>query len=152
MSDEQKRIKNILSKYPSTRAATLPLLYMAQEKFGYISEEAAQWVAQYVGTSPMEVFETASFYSLFHKKPVGKNRIRVCATLSCSLVGAQGVGEKVCKTIGVQKSGESSQDSKFHFEYVECLGYCDQAPVMQINKKTYKKVNPDKIVTIIKEH
>ena len=152
MSDEQKRIENILSKYPSKRAATLPLLYMAQEKFGYVSHEAAQWVANLVCTSVTEVLETASFYSLFHKKPVGKNKIRVCATLSCSLVGARTLGDKVCKTVGIQNSGESSKDGKFHFEYVECLGYCDHAPVMQINKKTYKKLNPDKVETTLKEY
>src|SRR3989338_398459 len=145
MSDEQKKIERILSQYPHKRAATLPLLYMAQEKFGYISQAAATWVAQHVGISPMEVFETASFYSLFHKKPVGKNKIRVCGTVSCSLVGSRALGEKVCKTIGVQKGGESSKDGKFHFEYVECLGYCDQAPVLQINKKTYKKISPENV-------
>src|SRR3989338_5764464 len=144
-ADEQKKKKDILSQYPTKRAATLPLLYMAQEKFGYISMEGAQWVASFVDISVTEVLETASFYSLFHKKPVGKNKIRVCGTVSCALVGSRALGEKVCKTIGVQKGGESSKDGKFHFEYVECLGYCDQAPVLQINKKTYKKISPENV-------
>ena len=151
-ADEQKKIQDILSQYPTKRAATLPLLYMAQEKFGYISMEGAQWVASFVDISVTEVLETASFYSLFHKKPVGKNKIRVCGTVSCALLGARAVGEKVCQTTGIKNSGESSQDGKFHFEYVECLGYCDQAPAMQVNKKTYKKISPEKIEKVLKEY
>lgn len=149
--DEKKLIEHIFSKYPSKRAATLPLLTLAQEKYGYISQEAVKWVAGLVDIAPMEVYETASFYTLYHTKPVGKNKMRLCRNISCSLLGAKKIAKKICNKLGVKKSGETSPDNKFHFETVECLGYCELAPVMQINEKTFGKVTEDKVDTILSE-
>ena len=150
-TDEAKQIEKIFAKYPTKRAATLPLLTLAQEKYGYVSQDAVKWVSGLIGISPMEVYETASFYTLYHTQPVGKNKMRLCRNISCSLLGSTKIAKKICQKLGIKKSGETSSDNKFHFELVECLGYCDFAPVMQINEKTFSKVNEDQVETILNE-
>lgn len=145
---DQKHIEEIFSRYPNKRAATLPLLTLAQEKFGYISKEACVWVAELIGISPMEVHETASFYTMYYLEPVGKNKIKLCTNVSCMLLGAKKIEKNLKRKLGLKKKG-TTEDKKFHFETVECLGYCDKAPVMQINTETFEKISDEKVDEIL---
>ncbi|MBI2027887.1 MAG: NAD(P)H-dependent oxidoreductase subunit E [Deltaproteobacteria bacterium] len=147
--DEKKQIDLIFSRYPTRRAATLPLLTMAQEKFGYISHEAALWVSKLVEISPMEVLETASFYTLYQTSPCGKNKLRLCTNISCWLSGSSKIAKKLCEKFGLSQNGGTTSDQKYHLEFVECLGYCDQAPVLQKNKRTYGNVTTEKLDEIV---
>src|SRR3989338_8841138 len=108
---DQKYIEEIFSRYPNKRAATLPLLTLAQEKFGYISKEACVWVAELVGISPMEVHETASFYTLYYLEPVGKNKIKLCTNVSCMLLGAKKIEKTLKRKLGLKKKG-TTEDKK----------------------------------------
>ena len=144
----EKRATEIIPRYPQSRSAIMPLLYIAQDELGYISQEAVEWVADKLSIAPVQVWEVATFYTMYYKKPVGKYHFQVCRTLPCALRGAKMVSEYLHKKFD-WKPGEVSADGLWSFEEVECLGSCGTAPMCQINDVFFENLTESKLDTII---
>ena len=129
----QKEINQILSKYPADqkRAAVLPLLYLAQHTYGYITAEAIDEIAGMLEIDPTQVGGLTGFYTLFHDQPEGRYRIQVCTDLPCALRGAEKFAGELCENLGI-KLGETTADGMITVEEVMCLAGCDKAPMFQL--------------------
>lgn len=143
-----KELDKMKQEYPDSRSVSIPALHLAQKEFGYISEEVCLLLAEYLDISPGEVLNTASFYTMFNKKPVGKYLIQVCSTLSCTLKGSQEIVEHIKKKLDIDV-GETTRDGKFTLVKVECLGSCGTAPVIQINDDYYENLTIEKVDEIL---
>ena len=131
----QKEISQILGKYPpeEKRAAVLPLLYLAQREYGYVTVQAIEEVAALLELDPTQVGGLVGFYTLLHDQPGGIYKIQICTDLPCALRGAEKFAEQICENIGVQ-FGEVSEDGMIMVEEVMCLAGCDKAPMFQVQK------------------
>jgi NADH-quinone oxidoreductase subunit E len=127
-----------ITEDPAKRAMLLTALYIAQEQYGYLSDEAIERVAQRLGLLPKEVLSTASFYTLYNLEPSARYRIQVCSGLSCYLNhGAEPILELVRAKLGLQEGETRTKDAKFSVEVVECLAACDTSPNIRINDDLY---------------
>lgn len=144
----EKRADEIVAHYPQKRSAVMPLLYIAQEHTGFITQQAVDWVAGKLDLPPVQVWEVATFYTMYYKKPVGKYHVQVCRTLPCALRGARKVSEYFHKRLGVQP-GEVTKDGLWSFEEVECLGSCGTAPMCQINDLFFENLSDEKLDQIV---
>lgn len=138
----------ILRRYPHRRSALLPLLHLVQEECGYLPREAMEEVAALLGLHPTEVWETASFYTMFHFRPPGRYHIEVCHNLSCSLLGAEPLLEYLKRRLQIGE-GERTADGRFSLGRVECLAACDGAPVVQINNHHYGPLDLDRLEALL---
>jgi NADH-quinone oxidoreductase subunit E len=153
-------IDEVITHYPvSKRSATLPLLHLLQEHFGYISEEAVTWVATKLELEPINVLELVTFYPMLRQHPVGKHHIRVCRTLSCALAGGYSLLDTFCKHAKIEKPAGNhnphllkSADGKYSVEFVECLASCGTAPVCMINDDFYEAVSEDSVPELLKKY
>ncbi len=129
-------ISAILAKYPPEhkRSAVLPLLYLAQREFGYITPEAREEVAGLLGLEPTQVGSLVGFYTLFYDRPGGNHRIQICTDLPCALRGAERFTAGLCEKLGV-KLGDTTADGMFTVESVMCLAACDRAPTFQLQNR-----------------
>ncbi len=132
----QQACAEILKRYPHKRSALLPLLHLVQEARGYLSPESLEEVATLLEMRPTDVWETASFYTMFHFRPVGRCHIEVCRNLSCTLLGAETLLSHLKGHLQIGE-GETTPDGRFSLATTECLGACDGAPVVQINGHHY---------------
>ena len=146
--ETEARLEQIASRYPVRRAAIMPALSLAQEEFGYISDDVVEYIAGLLGLSPAYVAGVTSFYTMYYRKPMGKYHIQVCTNLSCSLVGAETVLEVISKRLGIGL-GETTRDGLFSLSEVECLGSCGTAPMMQINDDYWENLTAEGTVEII---
>jgi NADH-quinone oxidoreductase subunit E len=140
-------VRDIMSHYPEgkKKSALIPVLHIAQAEFGgWLSPEAMDYVAAILKIQPVEVFETASFYSMFNLHPVGKCVIDVCQTSSCWLMGAEDIIKYIEKKLGI-KVGETTPDGMFTLKAVECLGSCGTAPMMQCGASYHENLTYDKV-------
>jgi NADH-quinone oxidoreductase subunit E len=140
-----------LAKYPDDRkaSAVLPLLWLAQKQNGnYLTREAVEYVAEVLEMAPIRVHEVAHFYSMFNHKPVGEYFIQVCRTTPCWLRGADDLARTVEDKLGVS-AGEVTADGKFSWRYVECLGACCNAPMVQINDWYYEDLTSESLSKLI---
>ncbi len=144
----EKRAQEILAEYPQIRSAVMPLLYIAQEELGHISQQAVEWVAARLKMPPVQVWEVATFYTMYYKKPVGKYHVQVCRTLPCALRGARKVSEFVHKRLGI-KPGEVTKDGMWSFDEVECLGSCGTAPMCQINDAFFENLSEERLEALL---
>jgi NADH-quinone oxidoreductase E subunit len=144
----EKRAREIIPLYPQSRSAIMPLLYIAQDELGYLSQEAVSWVADKLSLPPVQVWEVATFYTMYYKKPVGKYHFQVCRTLPCALRGAKMVSEYLQKKFGLNP-GQVSSDGLWSFEEVECLGSCGTAPMCQINDTFFENLTEAKLDGLI---
>jgi NADH-quinone oxidoreductase subunit E len=145
------RIKEIILHYPEDRrkSALLPVLHIAQqESGGYLSVDVMDYVASLLELQPIEVYEVATFYSMFHLEPAGKYVIEVCRTGPCEICGSERIVDQLERILGI-KTEETTSDGLFTMKTVECLGSCGTAPVMQINSVFYESLTNEKIVQII---
>ena len=136
------------AKYEKKRASMLPILRLAQEHFGYITPEVEFAAAEFLETTPVHVREIVTFYELFRTKPEGKNQIRFCQTLACTLAGSEELLDYIKQKLGVE-SGGTTKDGKFSFHTAECLGACEIAPMMQVNKDFHGPLTKQKIDEIL---
>jgi NADH-quinone oxidoreductase E subunit len=143
-----RQIQDLISKYPEKRSALIPSLHIAQKELGYISQDTMREVAQIFGLSPNEVHEVTSFYTMFHRKPVGKYIIQVCTNISCQICNAESIMDHLTKKLGI-KPGETTPDNKFTLLEVECLASCGTSPVVQINEDYYEDLTPEKLSMIL---
>lgn len=146
--ETRARFERMLTRYPNREAAILPTLHLAQREFGYLSDAAIRYVADLLGFTPAYIEGVTTFYTMFHRKPVGKYHLQICRNLSCSLMGAEHLIERVSRKIGV-KPGETTADGRFTLTTVECLGSCGTAPVMQVNDDYHENLTEDSIDAIL---
>ena len=153
----EAKIDEAITHYPvSKRSATLPLLHLIQEHFGYVSEEAANWIAAKLGLQGINVTELITFYPMFRQQPAGRTHIRVCRTLPCALRGAYKLLDDVCEVAHIERNGHThgnpisvSADGKYSVEFVECLASCGTAPVCMVNDDFYENVETKEAVAQI---
>lgn len=153
-SDEKlKEVQSIIDRYPQgkQKSALIPVLHLAQEEFGgWLSTETMDYVASILNLKPIEVYEVATFYSMFNLKPVGKYMFEVCQTGPCMLNGSDDIVKYIYEKLGI-KPGETTEDGMFTLKTVECLGACGYAPMMQQGKYYKEHLTKEKIDTIIAE-
>ena len=151
---EQKlnKVNEIIARYPEgkSKSALIPLLLMAQEEWGWLSTEAMDYVAGILNIKAIEVYEVATFYSMYHLKPVGKHVFEVCQTGPCMLKGSDQIIEYIKEKLDI-KIGETTQDGLFTLKAVECLGACGYAPMMQMGKFYKEHLTKEKVDQIIEE-
>jgi NADH-quinone oxidoreductase subunit E len=145
-----KKFDQLISRYPLKRSALVPLLMYAQDEVGCVSDEVVEEVAKRVEVRPIEVIEVIGYYSMLHRKPLGKYNVQVCTNISCMLRGSDELFEHACKKLGL-KHKQVSADGVFSLEEVECMGACCGAPAMQVNYDFYEYVTPQKFDATIDE-
>ena len=141
-------ITAIMARYPEKRSAVLPLMYLAQEEYGYMSKEAMRDVAAMLDMDPTEVLSLAGFYTLFYEEPVGKYVLEICNDLPCALRGADELVEKACHKLGISLGG-TTEDGMFTVKTVMCLAACDKAPMLQVNLKYEEDLDEEKFDALI---
>ena len=142
LNEENLRLaREIIGRYPKPRSATIPLLHLAQEQDGYVTNEAMAHIGELVGATPAEVYGTASFYEMFKFEPVGRYLINICGTMSCALMGAEELMHHAEETLGVHIGGTTS-DGMFTLERAECQAACTEAPCLQVNYRYRFRVTP----------
>jgi NADH-quinone oxidoreductase subunit E len=146
-------VETMKRRYPADRqkSALIPVLHLAQAEFdGWLSVPVMDYVASLLSLQPIEVYEVASFYSMFNLKPVGKCVLEVCRTSSCWLMGAEDVVRHIEKKLGI-RVGETTGDGMFTLKTVECLGSCGTAPMLQCGSDYYENLTLEKVDNLISE-
>ncbi|PWJ59986.1 NADH-quinone oxidoreductase subunit E [Dyadobacter jejuensis] len=151
-SERLEKAQEIIARYPEGRqkSALLPLLHLVQEQWGWVSSEAMDYVAEMLDIKPVEVYEVASFYTMYHLEPVGKHVIEYCRTGPCCLMGGEEVYAHLRQKLGINP-GETTADGKFTIKEVECLAACGWGPVFQVREKYYMNLTNEKVDEIIDE-
>src|SRR5579875_3957858 len=147
------KAKEIIARYPEgkQKSALLPLLHLAQEEFGgWLSTEAMDYVAELLQLKPIEVYEVATFYSMYNLKPVGKYVFEVCQTGPCMLNGSDQIISYIKEKLGINV-GETTDDGLFTLKTVECLGACGYAPMMQMGKFYKEHLTKERVDQIVDE-
>ena len=148
----REEIDRWVAKFPAgrQRSAIIGALHAAQhENLGYLTPEIMTAVAEYMQLSPIQVFEVATFYSMFETKPVGRHSISICTNISCMLRGADEIVARVEKKLGI-KTGQSTRDGRFYLKQEEeCLAACCGAPMMMIDHVYHENLTPDSVGAIL---
>jgi NADH-quinone oxidoreductase subunit E len=148
-----QKVQEIIARYPEGRhkSALIPILHLAQEENnGWLSAEAMDYVAELLQLTPIEVYEVATFYSMYNLKPVGRYLFEVCQTGPCMLNGSDGIISYIQEKLNI-KVGETTTDGMFTLKVVECLGACGYAPMMQMGKFYKEHLTKEKVDQIIDE-
>ncbi len=143
----------LVARYPEgkQKSALLPVLHLAQDSFGgWLSSDTMDYVAELLQITPIEVYEVATFYSMYNLKPVGKYMFEVCQTGPCMLRGSDDIVAYIGEKLGI-KPGETTTDGLFTLKTVECLGACGYAPMMQLGKHYREHLTKEKVDSIIDE-
>ena len=146
----EQRISNLISSYPTgrQRSALIPMLMYCQDEVGHISEELLQECANRLGITRLQVDEVIGYYSMLHKKPLGKHHVQVCTNISCLLRGGEELMEHAKKKLGLGHK-EVSADGVFSLEEVECMGACSWAPAIQVGYDFHHNVTPEMFDKVI---
>ncbi|MFV0336741.1 MAG: NAD(P)H-dependent oxidoreductase subunit E [Chthoniobacterales bacterium] len=157
-----KEMEEMITHYPvSKRSASLPLLHLWQNHFGFIDESGMEWIAAKLELQPINILELVTFYPWFRRQAPGKTHIRVCRTLSCALAGGYKLHESFCKATKIDPEaalhhhGEglpTSADGEYSVEFVECLASCGSAPVCLVDNDLHERVDPEKVDEVLKAH
>lgn len=151
--DKLKKVQEIIARYPDgkQKSALIPVLHLAQEEFGgWLSAETMDYVASLLRIEPIEVYEVATFYSMYNLKPVGRYMFEVCQTGPCMLNGSDQIIDYIKEKLGIGV-GETTPDGLFTLKTVECLGACGYAPMMQLGKHYREHLTREKVDQIIEE-
>jgi NADH-quinone oxidoreductase E subunit len=144
----EAEIDRHLAKYPVTRSAILPLMFIVQRERGYLDAAGVLYLANRLSLRITDIWEVATFYSMIYTEPVGKYHIQVCRTLSCKIRGSATITEHCSNKLGI-KPGETTADGKFSLSEVECLGSCGTAPMFQVNFDYHENLTPEKVDQIL---
>lgn len=147
------KVSEIIQRYPEgkQKSALLPVLHMAQDNFGgWLDVPVMDYVASLLSIEPIEVYEVASFYSMYNLKPVGKYMFEVCHTGPCMLNGSDQIIDYIKERLNI-KTGDTTSDGMFTLKTVECLGACGYAPMMQLGKHYREHLTKEKVDAIINE-
>jgi NADH-quinone oxidoreductase subunit E len=143
-------IRRIAAEYPSSKSAILPALRIAQERYGWLSRDAFEEVADALDLTPAYCMSVASFYDMFHLEPVGEHTIEVCTNVCCGLVNAQPVLEAFERELGV-RAGQTTSDGEITLRAVECLGGCSTPTIVAVDHRYRQSVTPDDVPAIVEE-
>lgn len=137
----EARFEKFLAKYPADRkrSAVIPMLIYAQDEVGSITDELIAEVAKRVGVEPHTVIEVLTYYSMLHRKPLGKYHVQICTNISCLLVGGEELWKRATEKLGIGHK-EATKDGRISLEEVECMGACSWAPAVQVNYDFYHDV------------
>ena len=150
----EKRFTRLLASYPIKRSALVPMLLYAQDEVGSLTDEVIEEVAQRLDLTVLQVNEVIGYYSMMHKKPLGKYHVQVCTNISCMLRGGFKIWDHARKTLGI-KNKQVDPSGTFSLEEVECIGSCCWAPAIQVNYDYHHNVTPesfDRIITDLKKN
>jgi NADH-quinone oxidoreductase subunit E len=150
-ADKMAEVKELMSQYPEGKhkSAVIRILHMAEEEFGgWLSIETMDYVAEILSIEPIEVYEVASFYTMFNLEPVGKHVFEVCHTGPCMLVGSDNIIQYIQDKLDI-KVGETTKDGLFTLKTTECLGACGYAPMLQCGKQYHEHLTNDKVDELI---
>jgi NADH-quinone oxidoreductase subunit F len=156
----ERKMDEAIRRYPADRkrSASMPLLHLWQEEFGFISDEGVNWIAAKLELQPINILELVTFYPMFRQEPAGRKHIRVCRTLSCAMAGSYQVMEKACAATGIVRHRDEngmhnpisvSEDGKYSIEFVECLASCGTAPVCMVEDELIENVRPDSAANLL---
>jgi NADH-quinone oxidoreductase subunit E len=148
--EELEQARLIVSLYPQKRSALIPLCHLAQEKAGYLSQEAIEEIAEILELSPAEVRGTASFYDMIHLEPVGRYLIGICTNVACLLRGAESLLRGAEEILGVAP-GQTTEDGLFTLEETECLAGCEMAPCLQVNHRFFGPIEKGDLVRLLND-
>jgi NADH-quinone oxidoreductase subunit E len=148
--DRERRLAELLPKYPTKMAALLPLLHLCQEQKGYVDEEVILFAATRLDVPPAHVKGVVTFYTLYNQHPVGKHQVWICKTLPCALRGSGAILAHCEKKLGV-RPGETTKDGLFTLRTAECLASCGTAPMMQVDKDYYENLTRERVDEILRE-
>lgn len=151
--DKLNKVNELISRYPQgkQKSALLPILHLAQQEFGgWLDVSTMDYVASLLNLQPIEVYEVATFYSMYNLKPVGKYVFEVCQTGPCMVNGSDNIIEYIQQKLHIG-IGETTADGLFTLKTVECLGACGYAPMMQLGKTYREHLTKDKVDAIIDE-
>lgn len=147
-----QKFREIVARYPEgkQKSALIPVLHLAQEEWTWLDVPTMDYVASLLSIAPIEVYEVASFYTMFHLKPVGKYVLEICHTGPCMLRGSDQLIQHVKDRLGIE-AGQTTADGLFTLKPAECLGACGYAPMMQLGKFYRENLTPEKMDTILDE-
>lgn len=149
-AESEKIVDELLTRYPTKRAACLPLLHLCQRQEGWVSADVINYVAKRLELATSEVQGVVTFYTMYHQQPVAPNVVWVCRTLSCDLRGARELQKHLEKRFGCGVNGHSS-DGKFSLKTAECLAACGQAPMVQINDEYHENLTIESLDRVLDE-
>lgn len=139
-TEMNQQIDELVGRYPGRLGALIPVLFVAQKQFGYLTREVFELVARRLDIPTSQVLTTATFYTMLHKKPVGQHHVQICRNVSCFLRGADALTAAANQRLGLS-NGDISPDKRFSLELVECLAACGGAPVVRINETYHENVS-----------
>lgn len=142
--------RQIIDRYPRSRSALIPLLHVAQEQDGWVTDAAMDHIAELLGLTAAEVLGTCSFYEMFKREPVGTYLVNVCTNISCQLVGGEELLAHVEDRLGV-KAGATTADGTFTVEDVECIAACTEAPCLQVNYRYFHRITHDEVDALLED-
>lgn len=140
-----------LARYAQRRSAVLPLLYIAQDAYGHLTDESIREIAEIIGMPATDVFEVVGFYSLYYTRPMGRWVLQVCDDVPCCFTGAEELITALEQTLGVQAHSETTRDGMFTLERVKCVAACNKAPVVQANLDYIYNITADKANDMLNE-
>ena len=148
----EAKFAKMLEIYPAgrTRSAVIPMLLFAQDEIGQVTSELVYEVAKRCKVTPLQVDEVVGYYSMLHRKPMGKYHIQVCTNISCLLVGGEELYEHTCKKLGIAHK-QVTPDGMFSVEEVECMGACSWAPAIEVNYDFHHYVTPEKLDKLVED-
>jgi NADH-quinone oxidoreductase subunit E len=146
----EAKFAKLLTSYPPgrQRSAMVPMLLYAQDEIGAVTQELVEEVAKRLGATPLQVEEVLSYYSMLHRKPLGKAHVQICTNISCLLTGGEDLWHHACARLGIGHK-EVTPDGQISLEEVECIGACSWAPAIQVNYDFYHKVMPETLDQIL---
>ena len=148
-----EKIDHWVAKYPENerQSAVMSALMIVQEEQGYLAEDAMDAVAEYLRMPAIAVYEVATFYSMYERKPIGRHLVNVCTNISCKLRDCASVVKHLENILAV-KLGDTTEDGRFTLREVECLGACVNAPMMQVDRDYHENLTPDKIEQVLEQY
>lgn len=146
----EAKFEKLLNSYPPgrQRSAMIPMLMYGQDEIGSVTDELIEEVARRIGVTPLQVNEVITYYSMLHKKPMGKYHVQVCTNISCLLWDGDKLYDRACEKLGIGHK-EVTSDGQFSLEEVECMGACSWAPAVQINYDFHHHVTPEMLDKLI---
>jgi NADH-quinone oxidoreductase subunit E len=142
--------KEIIARYPHPKSALIPLLHLAQEQDGWVTEDAMVHIAGLVGVTPAEVIGTCSFYEMFKREPVGDYLINVCTNIACMLMGGEELLHHLEDRLDI-RSGSTTADGTFTLEDVECIAACTEAPCLTVNYRYFHKISTEEADALLED-
>lgn len=148
--EELERVDTIISKYPEKKSALMPVLWLAQKKWGWISKDVMKYIANLLDLSFAHVEGVATFYTMYFKKPMGKFHLQICTNVSCMLRDGDSIYRYVSDKLSIGNM-ETTTDGQFSLEEVECMGACGGAPMMAVNDDYYENMSIEKLDKLLEE-